>query len=65
MFGGANKLANPVTVMIGGQPAVVDFAGVVGAGLVQVNVHVPSSINGGDAAVVAKVGGVSTQTTGI
>jgi uncharacterized protein (TIGR03437 family) len=64
VFAGANKLANPVTVTIGGQPATVDFAGVVGAGLVQINVHVPASINAGDAAVVTTVGGVSSQTTG-
>lgn len=64
VFSGANKLASPVTVTIGGQPAAVDFAGVVGAGLVQINVHVPPSINNGDAPVVATVGGVSTQTTG-
>jgi uncharacterized protein (TIGR03437 family) len=63
VFTGANKLANAVTVTIGGQPAVVDFAGIVGAGLVQMNVHVPSSINNGDAAVVATVGGVATQAT--
>jgi len=63
VFSGANRLANAVTVMIGGQPAAVDFAGVVGAGLVQINVHVPSSIGNGDAGVVASVGGVSTQTT--
>jgi uncharacterized protein (TIGR03437 family) len=63
VFTGANKLANPVTVTIGGQPAAVDFAGVVGAGLVQINVHVPSSINAGDAAVIATVGGISTQAT--
>ena len=64
VFSGANPLANAVTVTIGGQPATVDFAGVVGAGLVQINVEVPSSISNGDAGVVATVGGVSTQTTG-
>src|ERR1019366_6392008 len=32
VFWGANPLANRVTVMIGGQNAQVDFAGVVGAG---------------------------------
>jgi uncharacterized protein (TIGR03437 family) len=63
VFLGANRLANAVTVTIGGQPAPVDFAGVVGAGLVQINVHVPPSINNGDAGVVATVQGVSTQTT--
>ena len=64
VFSGANPLANTVTVTIGGQNAQVDFAGVVGAGLVQINVHVPSSINNGDAAVVASIGGVSTRTAG-
>lgn len=64
VFSGASPLANTATVTIGGQPAAVDFAGVVGAGLVQINVHVPISINNGDAAVVATVGGASTQTSG-
>jgi uncharacterized protein (TIGR03437 family) len=64
VFTGASQLANNVTVTIGGQPAVVDFAGIVGAGLVQINVNVPSSINNGDAAVLATVNGVSTQGAG-
>jgi uncharacterized protein (TIGR03437 family) len=64
VFSGANKLVNNVTVTIGGQPANVQFAGVVEAGLVQINVQVPASISDGDAAVVANVNGVSTQTTG-
>ena len=63
VFSGANRLANTVTVTVGGQPATVDFAGVVGAGLVQINVHVPLGINNGDAPIVATVGGASTQTT--
>ena len=64
VFSGANPLANTVAVTIGGQTAQVDFGGGVGAGLVQINVHVPSSINNGDAGVVASVGGVSAQTAG-
>jgi uncharacterized protein (TIGR03437 family) len=64
VFTGVSNLVNEVTVTIGGQPAVVDFAGVVGAGLVQINVHVPSSIGNGDASVMATVGGVSTQGMG-
>jgi uncharacterized protein (TIGR03437 family) len=63
VFSGASQLANSVTVTIGGQPAPVDFAGVVGAGLVQINVRLPPSINNGDAGVVATVGGVTTQTS--
>lgn len=64
VFVGANKLSNPVTVTIGGQPTMVDFAGDVGASLVQINVQVPSSINDGDSPVLATVGGASTQATG-
>lgn len=64
VFNGANALANEVTVTIGGKPAVVDFAGVVGAGLVQINVQVPAGLNDGDAAVVASVGGVTTEASG-
>ena len=63
VFGGANPLANDVTATVGGQPATVQFAGVVGAGLVQINVQVPASISSGNAPVVLTVGGVSTQST--
>lgn len=63
IFTGSSALANTVKITIAGQPAIVDYAGVVGAGLVQINVHVPLGIGNGDAPVVATVGGVSTQTT--
>ena len=59
---GANPLANTVTLTIGGQLAVLDFAGIVGAGLVQVNAHVPIGIGSGDQPVVATVGGVSSPS---
>lgn len=58
-----SALGSNVTVTIGGQPAQVQFAGAVGVGLVQINVQVPHSINNGDAAVIATVGSVSTQST--
>jgi uncharacterized protein (TIGR03437 family) len=54
-------LANSVQVMIGGVAAPVAYAGLVEAGLYQFNVTVPSVPNG-DAAVVAQMGGVQTQT---
>jgi adhesin/invasin len=54
-------LANPVTVTIGGKNAAIDLAGIVGAGLYQVNAHVPD-VPAGDTAVVITVGGVSTQS---
>ena len=54
--------ANAVTITIGGQPAVVTYAGVVSNGLDQLNVTVPASLPNGDAPIVATVNGVSTQT---
>jgi uncharacterized protein (TIGR03437 family) len=57
----AAPLANAVQVTIGGQVANVAFAGLVGSGLYQFNVTVPTLPNA-DAAVVAAIGGVPTQT---
>jgi uncharacterized protein (TIGR03437 family) len=57
----AAPLANPVQITIGGQTAAVSFAGLVESGLYQFDVVVPNLPNG-DAAVVATIGGVSTQT---
>ncbi len=54
-------LANTVQVTMGGVSAPVTYAGLVGPGLYQLNVTVPSLPNG-DAAVVATIGGASTQT---
>jgi uncharacterized protein (TIGR03437 family) len=64
IFVGAAALANPLTVTIGHAPANVEFAGIVGAGVVQMNVRVPSGIEDGDVAVIASIGGVTTQTFG-
>jgi uncharacterized protein (TIGR03437 family) len=50
-----------VTVSIGGIPADVRFAGRVGPGLYQINVTVPADLPSGDHAVIASIGGVSTQ----
>jgi uncharacterized protein (TIGR03437 family) len=64
VFTGNNPLATtPVTATIGGQPATINFAGVVGAGLVQVNVQVPASLANGDMPVVLTVGTTTTQTS--
>jgi uncharacterized protein (TIGR03437 family) len=57
----AVPLANTVQIAIGGLPATVTFAGLTGSGLYQFNVMVPNLPNG-DAAVVASIGGVATQT---
>jgi uncharacterized protein (TIGR03437 family) len=51
-----------VTVTIGGRPANVEFSGLVGAGLYQLNVRVPEDLPNGDHEVVATVAGQRTQT---
>ena len=53
-------LANPATVTVGGVQAAVDWAGVVGAGLYQVNFHVPS-LAVGDQPIQVSVNGASAQ----
>ncbi len=62
VFQGSYPLANNVTVTIGNAPAVVTYAGVVAAGLVQLNVTVPSLADG-DYPVVAQVAGLNTQSS--
>jgi len=57
----AAPLANAVQVTIGGQSALAVFSGLVQSGLYQFNVTVPN-LPSGDAAVVATIGGVSSQT---
>lgn len=54
-------LANAVQISIGGVAANAVFAGLVGPGLYQFNVTVPN-LPSGDAAVIARIGGLSTQT---
>ncbi len=62
IFTGAARLANPgqLTIKIGGVTAQVQFAGLIGAGLYQFNVVVPN-VPAGDQAVLAQIGGVSSQ----
>ena len=63
VFTGAYATTNAVTVTIGGAAAEVLWAGLVGPGLYQINVRVPTSAADGDQAVVATVLGVSSQST--
>jgi len=58
----AAPLANTVQVTIGGIVAKVPFAGVSGSGLDQLNVTIPQGLPDGDAAVLATIGGSTTQT---
>ena len=57
----AAPLAYPVQITIGGVAVSVAYAGLTGSGLYQFNATVPNLPNG-DAAVVASISGVSTQT---
>lgn len=54
-------LANPVNVWIGGYAADVQWKGMSGAGLWQLNVRIPWEVPDGDSTVVAEVGGVRTE----
>ena len=60
-FTGAAPLLGAVAVIIGGKPAKVQFAGMSGSGLVQLNVMVPV-LPDGDQALVATVEGVPSQS---
>lgn len=64
-FGGAYPTNNPVTVSIGGQPATVLWAGLIGPGLYQINVTVPASLSDGDHSVIATVGSVSSSSSAV
>jgi uncharacterized protein (TIGR03437 family) len=55
-------LANDVTLTMGGQPAALSYAGLVSAGIYQLNAIVPAVPNG-DTAIQATIGGVTTQQT--
>jgi len=57
----AAPLANSATVSIGGVAVTAGFAGLAGSGLYQFNVTVPS-LPGGDATLLANVGGVASQS---
>jgi uncharacterized protein (TIGR03437 family) len=59
----AAPLANvsAISMTIGGQQAQVQWAGITIAGVWQLNVQVPAGAASGDAAIVAQIGGKSTQ----
>jgi len=59
--GGSQLPVNP-SISIGGVPAVVNFAGISGAGLYQFNVVVPAGTPNGDATLSALYNGNSTQS---
>jgi uncharacterized protein (TIGR03437 family) len=55
-------LATPITVTVGGISVPVLYAGVVGAGVYQINLSVPS-LPAGDAAVAISIAGVQSPAT--
>jgi uncharacterized protein (TIGR03437 family) len=55
-------LANSVQMTIGGITVTPTYAGLVESGLYQFNVTVPATLPSGNAAVVASIGGVQTQS---
>jgi len=59
-FAGAAPTNSPVTVTIGGLPASVSFAGLIEAGLYQINVTIPANAGSGDQPLQATVNGVQT-----
>jgi uncharacterized protein (TIGR03437 family) len=64
-YTGSTQTTNPVQVVIGGVAVPqenVQFSGLVGAGLYQINVLVPANLGSGDEAIVAEVGGAQTQS---
>ena len=65
VFSGAYPATNAVTVTIGGVTAPVSFAGLVGPGLYQINITVPTGLTAGDNAILATVGGLTSQASGL
>jgi len=63
VFGTSYPAANlaAFTVTIGGIAATVTFAGLVGPGLYQLDIQIPTGLAGGDQPLVLTVGGISAQ----
>jgi uncharacterized protein (TIGR03118 family) len=55
------QLTTPPSVTIGGVPAMVTYAGLISAGIYQINVVIPTSVPAGDAAIVATAGSQQSQ----
>jgi uncharacterized protein (TIGR03437 family) len=61
LFSGAYPAASPATATIGGAGAPVLWCGLIGPGLYQINIAVPSALADGDYPLVITIGGSSTQ----
>ena len=62
VFSGADQTTQTVTATVGGQPTAVLWAGLIAAGLWQVNLQVPGGLLAGDNVIVLTVGGKTTQS---
>jgi uncharacterized protein (TIGR03437 family) len=58
------SMTDPINVMIGGQAAIVQYAGLVSPGLYQLNIVVPAVANGDQTATV-QVAGVASENSGV
>lgn len=65
VFSGAYPTTNAVTVTVGGIQANVLWAGLVAAGLYQINVTIPTGLADGDYAVVASIAGLNSQSNAL
>jgi len=61
VFASAAPVVTKPTVTVGGVPVTVDFAGIVGAGLYQINFTVPQNAASGEQPVVVTTAGLTTQ----
>lgn len=52
---------NDLRILVGGSPATIEFAGLVGNGLYQFNIIVPN-LPDGEHSLAGEIGGVRTQT---
>jgi uncharacterized protein (TIGR03437 family) len=59
---GASPLVNAVTATVGNIPAQVDFAGIIGAGLYQINITIPAGAGTGNVPLVLSINGLQTQS---
>jgi uncharacterized protein (TIGR03437 family) len=65
VFSGAYATTRTPTVTIGGTAATVLYCGLIGAGLYQINVTVPSDLAAGTYPVVVTQGEASSPTTAV
>ncbi len=61
-YSGAAPLRNPIKVYFGTEEGEVQFAGLVGTGLYQINVTIPSAVGAGDVRVTVETQGIRSRS---